>query len=81
MAFGYFVGQCQDQTFSGFNNSGESALCHRILIFGLKVVIFDECRAVESLADINELINAVSDIFLVTDTGFFEYLFLNSQFG
>ena len=41
-AFRYFVGQCQGQPFSGFNSSSGLALCHRILIFGLKLVIFDE---------------------------------------
>ena len=42
LAFGYVVGQCQGQSFLGFNSSSELALCHRILIFGLKMVIFDE---------------------------------------
>ena len=36
------AGQFQDQAFWEFDCSSELALCHRILIFGLKVAIFDE---------------------------------------
>ena len=42
LAFGYVVGQCQGQPFLAFIRSSKSALCHRILIFSLKVVIFDQ---------------------------------------
>ena len=39
LALGYVVGQCQGQSFSGFNSSCEVALCHGIVIFSLKMVI------------------------------------------
>ena len=42
LAFGYVVGQCQGQPFSGFNSSSKLALCHRNLIYGRKMVIFDD---------------------------------------
>ena len=41
-AFIYVAGQYQCQPFAGFNSSSRLALCQIILIFGLKLVIFDE---------------------------------------
>ena len=83
LAFGYVVGQCQGLSFSGFYISSELALCYRILILVYKWsfwwILAAKFWAVESLADIIELINVVTDIILVTVMGFFEYLFLNSQ--
>ena len=42
LAYKYVVGQCQGQPFSRSNSSSRLALCQRILIFGLKMFIFDE---------------------------------------
>ena len=46
-------------------------MCHRIFVFGLKVAIFlSILEAVESKADINEVINVVTDVFFIVTQAF-----------